>query len=50
MFQFPSNPAVGQAFTPMPGLIFRWNGTAWFLLGSVTSMEDIAILYAIALG
>ncbi|HJS44147.1 MAG TPA: hypothetical protein VJ755_11790 [Gemmatimonadales bacterium] len=50
MFQFPLNPTIGQAFTPIPGVVYRWNGTAWFLVGPIGNYEDLAILYAIALG
>ena len=59
MFQFPPNPAVGQIFTPKTGINFRWNGTAWFLLGGdpnalldlITSVADErGIMWAVSLG
>lgn len=33
MFQFPANPTVGQLFSPIPGVTYRWSGTAWYLVG-----------------
>jgi hypothetical protein len=64
MFQFPPSPAVGQEFSPMPGVVYRWNGTAWFLIVGPPAPSAIyttpaqateiaiteAITYAIALG
>jgi hypothetical protein len=58
MFQFPPNPVAGQIFDAGPGIKFRWNGKAWFLVGPFLRVEDIiedvaedvAIRYAIALG
>jgi hypothetical protein len=28
-FQFPANPAMGQTFNPVPGVLYRWNGVGW---------------------
>src|SRR5262245_55992518 len=34
MFQFPASPIVGDLFTPVAGVTFRWNGVAWFLIST----------------
>ena len=46
MFQFPSNPLVGQIFTPIPGVQYKWNGTGWmpFATGILTK-PDTDLLY-----
>ena len=34
MFQFPAAPILGQEFSPLLGVTYKWNGTGWLLLGS----------------
>lgn len=34
MFQFPAAPVAGQLFTPIAGVSYRWNGTAWYLVNT----------------
>jgi hypothetical protein len=32
-FQFPASPTLGQTFTPVAGVGYKWNGTGWSPLG-----------------
>ena len=51
MFHFPPNPAVAQEYNPVPGIVFRWNGSAWYLINTspVLTKSEADVLY-IALG
>lgn len=52
-FQFPAAPVIGQEFTPIPGLSYRWNGTAWFVLapaGDFLTENEADLLYLQLIG
>jgi hypothetical protein len=42
-FQFPASPVLGQTFTPVAGVGYRWNGTAWSPLTPTVSQVSIPI-------
>jgi hypothetical protein len=46
MFQFPANPLLGQVFSPVPGVQYKWNGTGWspFAVGFLNK-DDTDLLY-----
>jgi len=47
MFQFPANPLIGDIFTPVTGVSFRWNGTGWVPYSAVALTKTEAdTLYA----
>jgi hypothetical protein len=42
-FQFPASPVLGQIFTPVAGVGYRWNGTGWSPLTPTVSQVSIPV-------
>lgn len=40
-FQFPINPIIGQVFTPIPGVSYKYDGTGWvpFTAQAITAAQ-----------
>lgn len=50
-FQFPASPILGQVFTPIPGVSYKWNGTGWapFSTTFITAVDAQALVDAAVL-
>jgi len=47
MFQFPAAPTVGQVFTPIPGVSYRWSGVGWVPFSAIAlTKAEADTLYA----